>query len=389
MNTNVANFAKSLVRIEKKLSEIKNKYKKIALYGCGSTTKLLAPFFDDRLVIIADKNSPNIKTSYPTCSPEDLKLYEFDCILITLIGREETIINDLISNFSIDQSKIITLIEPIITYDEAFKDISSLSNLPSGICTQEQLESETYQKWINYFKENPLQQHRKLWEFAFISETLKVRNMLLDGKKGLGFAVGTEPLASAFCDFGVEVVATDLDFENAIEQGWVNSNQHANNLKALNKRQLCDDNKFNKLCTFQNVDMNHIPNSLKDFDFIWSACALEHVGSIELGEKFIYDSLKCLKPGGIAVHTTEYNFSSNDETIETGATVLFRKKDIQRIVDNLKKEGHEVEDINFDGGTLPLDKYIDIPPYCQNKHLKLYFANYIITSIGIIIKKKN
>jgi hypothetical protein len=40
--------------------------------------------------------------------------------------------------------------------------------------------------------------HRKLWEWCAIAEVLQRRGMLQPGRTGLGFAVGTEPLASAF-----------------------------------------------------------------------------------------------------------------------------------------------------------------------------------------------
>ena len=38
---------------------------------------------------------------------------------------------------------------------------------------------------------------------------------------------------------------------------------------------------------------------------------------------FIEGAMNLLKPGGIAVHTTEYNVSSNEETIMEGNDVIF------------------------------------------------------------------
>lgn len=69
--------------------------------------------------------------------------------------------------------------------------------------------------------------------------------------------------------------------------------------------------------------MNNMPEKYNnDFDFIWSSCALEDLSALEHGIKFILNSLRMLKPGGIAVHTKEFNVSSNFETIESGETVL-------------------------------------------------------------------
>ena len=41
------------------------------------------------------------------------------------------------------------------------------------------------------------------------------------------------------------------------------------------------------------------------------------------------DSLRFLRPGGIAIHTTEFNVSSNDNTVADGDTVIYRKRDIE------------------------------------------------------------
>jgi len=260
--------------------------------------------------------------------------------------------------------------------------------LISCICNQKQLESKLFQKWAVHLGEAPMHMHRKIWEWCFIIEALDERGLLSSGVNGLGFAVGEEPLASLFCAKGCTITATDLFLGAAQETGWVDTGQHATGLAKLNERNLCDTVVLKDRCSFEYVDMNKIPNDLGQFDFLWSACALEHLGSLELGEKYIYNAMKCLKPGGVAVHTTEYNFSSNDTTIEQGGTVLFRKKDIERIVKNLRAEGHKIE-IDYSSGTLPLDDFIDVAPYKQNPHLKLELASYVITSIALIIQKKH
>ena len=122
------------------------------------------------------------------------------------------------------------------------------------------------------------------------------------------------------------------------------------------------------------------------FDFTWSSCSFEHCGSIELGKKFLIDQMKCLRPGGIAVHTTEYNLSSNEDTIEQGALVLFRKKDIEDMVQTLRDLGHEIE-IDLESGTELKNTCVDLPPYTFNPHLRLKLLNWVSTSIGLIIKK--
>lgn len=377
----IVKFAQYIRTLEDELKKIKLKYKNIILYGAGSISNIIKPYLDKNVIAVVDKNDK-------IYSPDKIKNYKFDCIIITAIEYQKEIIKYLTETFGIDEEKIILLTQINFTIEDN-SSTSELKTFTSGICTQEQLESKEYKRWIKICGEDDNKMHRKLWEFAFILDSLNNKNMLCSGKKGLGFAVGTEPLPSVLCNMGIEILATDLDFENANEKGWVNTNQHATNLEALNTKNLCDNLKFKELCKFENVDMNNIPDSLMGFDFIWSACALEHLGSIELGLNYISNSLKCLKPGGIAVHTLEYNCSSNSDTIETGPTVLFRRQDIKRIVDVLGKEGHVVDKINFEDGSLPYDKYVDFPPYDLNHHLKLKLGKYVATSLGLVIQKKS
>ncbi|MBC6975844.1 SAM-dependent methyltransferase [Bacillus sp. Xin] len=229
--------------------------------------------------------------------------------------------------------------------------------------------------------------HRKLWEWCYIYQALLERNMLIPFKKGLGFGVGKEPLASLFAFHGCYITATDLDYSQAVVQGWVDTNQHSQQIMDLCQYELCDPNTLRHLASFETVDMNCIPDHLNDlYDFTWSSCSFEHCGSIELGFQFILNQMKCLKPGGVAIHTTEYNLSSNDDTIESGITVIFRKKDIEQMVAALRAEGHLV-DIDYSIGSGNIESYVDIPPYKQDPHLRLQLAQYVSTSIGLIIQK--
>jgi hypothetical protein len=259
--------------------------------------------------------------------------------------------------------------------------------MKSELCTQEKLASKLYQDWAKVFG-TPNHMHRKIWEWVFISEALHSSGMLAPGKLGLGFAVGSEPLTSVFASRGAKILATDLDTRRATEKGWLNNNEHAATKAALNERKLCNDADFNGLVSFQFADMNSIPKEFEGaFDFNWSACAFEHLGSIQHGIDFVCHSMKVLKPGGVAVHTTEFNVCSDEDTVETGDTVIYRRRDIQSLIDRLIGDGYHVEEMDWSFGTKPLDYYVDIPPYKQNIHLKLLLAGYVTTSIGLIVRK--
>jgi hypothetical protein len=266
-------------------------------------------------------------------------------------------------------------------------DFSNVTWLKSCLCTQAQLQSEVFQQWAVHLREPHMTLHRKLWEWCYITQALYERDMLCPGRRGLGFAVGQEPLPAMFARLGCHIVATDLFEAQAKKAGWVNTHQHADNLEAINARGLCDPGLFQQRVTFRHVDMTRIPQDLRAFDFIWSSCSLEHLGSLARGMRFILMALQCLKPGGYAIHTTEFNVSSNSSTIEHGPVVLFRRRDIEQVAEKLKSCGHNIEVEFIEGHDLG-DHFVDTPPYEQKIHLKLQIAEYVATSIGLIIKKQ-
>jgi len=257
--------------------------------------------------------------------------------------------------------------------------------IPSRPCTQEQLESSTFRRWATEIGEDPNRLHRKIWEFCYIADVLHESGMLAPGKRGLGFAVGLEPLPSLFARFGATIVATDIDAPRAQASGWIDAHQHASGLDSLNLRGLCPDDRFQENCSFRVVDMNQVPDDLRDFDFVWSACAFEHLGTLDNGALFVRRAMRCLKPGGIAVHTTELNCSSDDSTLTSGQTVIYRRRDLEELAYGLTADGHHVN-LNFDHGSLPADRYIDEPPYHSDVHLKLLLEGFVSTSYGITVR---
>ena len=133
--------------------------------------------------------------------------------------------------------------------------------------------------------------------------------------------------------------------------------------------------------------MNRISADLVDFDFLWSSCAFEHLGSLQNGLRFVREAMRCLKPGGVAVHTTEFNLSSNFRTIESPGLVLYRKCDILELIRTLERAGYEVSALNLNPGSRELDCYVDRPPYSSEPHLKLMLDRFVFTSLGLIIRR--
>jgi 2-polyprenyl-3-methyl-5-hydroxy-6-metoxy-1,4-benzoquinol methylase len=265
-------------------------------------------------------------------------------------------------------------------------DEPNLDRIAWQLVTSSQMEVPLYERWCALMHERPVLR-RKIWEWVYILEVLKQHGMLAAGKRGLGFGCGTEPLTALMASLGCEILATDLDEERARKQGWTKSHEHARGLAQLNERQICDAELFARKVTYRSCDMNAIPDDLRDFDFVWSSCSLEHLGSLGKGLDFIERSLECLRPGGVAVHTTEFNLGSNDKTLETRATVAYRKRDIQGLASSLIGKGYRIPRINFSPGNQTLDRVVDRPPYSHSIHLKLLYRRHLLTSIGLFVVK--
>jgi len=253
-------------------------------------------------------------------------------------------------------------------------------------CRQADFETRWLPYWADRLGER-LRYHRKLWEFVFIAQALHERRLLRAGSRGLGFGVGREPLVAYFAARGCRITATDMAPEQAADAGWTTTDQHAEGKAALARPDLCEPDVFETSVDFRVVDMNVVPDDLTGHDFCWSACALEHLGSLEAGMAFIERSMDTLTPGGFAVHTTELNLTSDVYSLETGGTVLYRRRDLIALAERLTAAGHTVAPLDFDAGGGPIDTFVDVPPYGPEPHLRLALGGFATTSFGLIIQK--
>ena len=265
----------------------------------------------------------------------------------------------------------------------------------SKLCTQADMESEWLLHWCSELCIYP-SYHRKNWEFCYIAHSLYSEGQLSRGKRAIGFGCGDEPLPSLFAKYDVEVVATDQCLEEMLSAGWGNSESKHGLLDNILHPNICPSPERLKLISTTNLDMNNISEEFNgQFDFCWSSCALEHLGSIEKGLSFIDNSLRVLKPGGVAVHTTEFNMDDSGDTIDNWPTVLFQRKHMLELGRRLQLGGHFLAPLDFDCGQSVLDCYVDVPPY-QNHlfaqlngtpHLRLSIDGFVCSSFGIVIRK--
>jgi len=270
--------------------------------------------------------------------------------------------------------------------------------LGSMVCRYEHFLSD----WYTQFSEllplevygiergaNPRRPHRKAWEWCSILQALAERDMLQTGRQGLGFAVGREPLPSVLAAYGVEVLATDQAMTGNAET-WVATGQHAESLDALFRPELIERDAFDARVRFRPADMRHLELPWEEtFDFTWSSCSIEHLGGLNQGFDFILQSMQLVKPGGLAIHTTEFNVCSNDATLSEGESVIYRRRDIEELDRRLRYIGCGLSRCDFFAGDHPIDLDFDIPPYgtTNRQHVKLSIGGYVATSMLLIIRK--
>lgn len=96
--------------------------------------------------------------------------------------------------------------------------------------------------------------------------------------------------------------------------------------------------------------------------------------------------MNCLKPGGVAIHTTEFNLTSNTQTYDSGPVTLYRQSDIDCMVQTLRAAGHSIE-IDYSIGNGDIESKIATINHPDIPFLRLLLGRYVTTSIGLIIQK--
>jgi len=271
-------------------------------------------------------------------------------------------------------------------------------DLESKPSTQADLEAAWTRHWSSELKIAHVF-HRKIWELAYVLQAAWQLGCIGPSKRGLGFGCGEEPIAAYLAGRGCNITVSDLEPSDERASGWVKTHELADRTRAYRPEFLARE-EFDRRVDFRFVDMTEIPNDLRDYDFCWSICALEHLGSIENGMKFLEKSVDVLKSGGCSIHTTEFNFMNDAETLDNWSTVLFQRKHFEEIAQRLVNKGCHVAPLSFDIGDRPLDKFIDVAPYAHDwqfeqattwrggaNHIKLTADGFPTTCFGIIACK--
>jgi hypothetical protein len=258
------------------------------------------------------------------------------------------------------------------------------------VCRHEHFSTPWFKEWSRRIHLDG-HAHRKAWEWCGIAQALEERDMLRKGRFGCGFAVGKEPLPSLFASMGARITATDAFPSEEADGAWASTGQYAAALSDIHMPDLIEEDRFLTHVEFRYADMR-APESFPDqqYDFLWSSCAFEHLGTLEAGCHFVLSSSdQLLKAGGVAVHTTEFNVSSLDDTLTAGDNVIYRRKDIEDIGASVRRVVCGMLPVNYDLGLDPEDLNYDYLPYGAHgrNHIKLLIGDYVATSILIIIQK--
>jgi len=222
---------------------------------------------------------------------------------------------------------------------------------------------------------------RKSWEYALILNAIQTYAASGEGSCGLGFGCGKEFTPSILAADGAEIVATDYVGEEMSASG-----REARSINDLFFEHYIDRETFDRRVSFRHQDMNVIDEDLRDFDFVWSTGSLEHIGGHANGKRFVEEAMACLKPGGIAVHTTEFTISSETVSYDSPEISFYCRKDIEALAQRLIEAGHAIV-LNFERGTTLAVTHVDVSPYHHGRTLAAHHHTHVITSIGLIIQR--
>ena len=370
------------------------------IWGIGDAGKFVTRYFDKfgfNILGIIDNNEKFVGQYY-----HGYQIYQFDSIKSRIRNDDLVLCCCSLNNYEaikldlkkIHNERFMHFYEYDFSdfiYAQTKKAYITYVNSVSRVCSETDFDSKRFDDIAGELGWNgSTYKHRKLWEWVFIISVLRNHGMIKPGKRGLGFAVGVEPLPSFFASNGVDVLASDLNCQNDNAIMWASKNQNIlGNKDRLWYSNICTKEQFNSHVSYRDIDMNYIPIEEHEYDFCWSSCAIEHIGSLDLSKTFLKNMLSTLRSGGVAIHTTEFNLSSNKDTIKTGESVIFRRRDLEEMRDWFVSQGHLMA-LSFGREKTEGNSYIDIPPFTSEYrpyHLTLVANGFVETSFGIVVIK--
>ncbi|MBU8538638.1 class I SAM-dependent methyltransferase [Falsiroseomonas tokyonensis] len=255
----------------------------------------------------------------------------------------------------------------------------SLEDPVGQMCTAAQFDDPAFTEIMQAMGMSPMRSRRS-WEQAWIVSVLATHGMVAQGRRGLGLGVGRERIPSLLASRGVQVLASDLAAEAlALPEGAERMGLFYPEILHLED--------FEQLVDYRTLDMRQLPADLDgQFDFCWSASALDRLGPVEAAAAFLEESLRVLKPGGISAHTFNLNISSDTALLRHPSLCALRRQDLETLAARIRSQGHEMLPVNLHPGLDAEDAEVsarpDGPPRPKQRH-----GSSVLTSFGLVLRK--
>lgn len=227
--------------------------------------------------------------------------------------------------------------------------------------------------------------HRQVWEYAFLLSACRRLGLLQPGRRALGVGTHDDPLTSCLTAHGLEVVllAEDSAPAQVMERAF--------------RPALVGRARFDALASVEPPNLLSEPFRLAgQFDLCWTTQALERQGSVTAGLGMAHAMIHTLRPGGVALLTTEFDLGlTGTHARGSSAITVFGRTELERLREELAAAGHAMAPLDVAWGTGVLDSYIDMPPYAgdpqaqpgraEPPHLKLLIEGTVATRIGLVL----
>lgn len=278
--------------------------------------------------------------------------------------------------------------------DVTFENLPGEARQRSKICDAADFFDPEYLDVVkNRFLEAPVL-HRKQWEFGMIFLTLKKAQMLEDNKRGLSMGSGKEVLLYAVARQVKHLNVTDL---YSTESLWeCAKTTDPDEFIRKNKPFPVEEDKISA----QRMDMRHLAFADCAFDFAYSSCAFEHIGTDDDFLQHLNEVYRVLKDGGVYVLTTE--FTCEKETVPIPNNYIFSAEHLDRVIGASKfvPESRFDARLSEQSANFPMPGRVDDLSYrgdvdfgrtlasaCVIPHVQLLSGKHHVTSCLLVLKK--
>lgn len=228
----------------------------------------------------------------------------------------------------------------------------TLAEPVSQIATGDQLREPVAGGWISRLRPKGTSGPEH-WRKVYTLQALRRYGMLEEGALGLGFERSASGMPAALAAFGTRIVAAFPTRPGA-------QIKPAALKRDLADRAPCSKAVFDANVSVRIVPWRRLPPDLVNFDFLWSARVNELLFSVAAAAQFVEDTMACLRPGGLAVHTFGYDLAPSGRKIPSTERVMLQQGDIERIALLLVSRGHEVAQFKIDASDPILTPGVDV-----------------------------